>query len=612
MSTRPTIVLAVLLAVLAGAYWQTGRMKHAADRRAQFADLLFDFEADAITTLSIDRTIDDAVEAMREVGADWKLLPPLDHVPANQVVWGRVARELAGLKKVRVIEESPQDLKYYELHEPLLQLIAGTNTNTIVQLRIGAMEPTDRFRYVQVGDGPIVLVDQKSFLEMDRPLLDLRERHIIQTSEEGLTGFDFVRIYTGPPEGKGPGPNDPTIGDESIRVSIRKDSDGLWWMREPVNTPANQEKVQALITEMQFMVGQAYIDDPEAMSDYGLNPPQAKITMYGAADGGPKTLNLGSAGQTDDAGGIYARIEGAPSVIIISANVLTLLPDRPDAFRDARVFAQQASDLTKVRLDGAAGGGWTLTYAADTGWRLTDPPADDTDQNEVSRYISFLKGLSGVTFPTETPTFDSPLAALTLTTREGNEYRIAVGGPVPETDPMLFYTMTSQEFVTSLPLSAVTALRADPFQFRRKQLISFKDKAAQEIALEFEGTKYRFVKRIDAWAVHEPEGMKFDTQSDATALVEALAKTRALSVANPPPARDVQGVDTPVLSATITLETGSGVPPVSLGPLAVGALKASESRERFAVVAGRDEVFFVDQSIIDDVRAGLAGVVPTN
>ncbi|MEK7793931.1 MAG: hypothetical protein AAB353_05355, partial [Candidatus Hydrogenedentota bacterium] len=77
-------------------------------------------------------------------------------------------------------------------------------------------------------------------------------------------------------------------------------------------------------------------------------------------------------------------------------------------------------------------------------------------------------------------------------------------------------------------------------------------------------------------------------------------------------ARDVQGVDTPVLSATITLETGPGAPPMSLGPLAVGALKASESRERFAVLAGRDEVFFVDQSIIDDIRTGLAGIVPTN
>ncbi len=611
MSSRATVVLALVLAALAAAYWQTGRMKNAADRRAQLADRLFDFEADAVTTLSIDRAIDGAVEAMRETGGAWKLLTPLEFVPANQVVWGRMARELAGLKKERVIEESPQDLNYYELHEPLLQLIAGTNTNTIVQLRIGAMEPTDRFRYAQVGDGPVVLIDQKSFLEMDRPLLDLRERHIIQTGEEGLTGLDFVRVYTGPPEGKEPGPNDPAIGDESVRVSIRKGDDGLWWMREPVDTPANQEKVQALITEMQFMAGQAYIDQPEAISDYGLEPPQAKITMYGAADGKPRTLSLGSAGQADDAGGIYARIDGEPSVSIVSANVLTLLPDTPDAFRDARVFAQQASDLTKIRLDGA-GGGWTLTYAADAGWRLTDPPADDTDQNEVSRYISFLKGLSGVTFPTERPNFDAPFVALSLTTRDGNEYRIAVGEPISETNPMLFYTFTTQEFVTSLPLSAVTALRADPFQFRRKQLVPFKEEAAKEIALEFEGTKYRFVKRIDAWAVYEPEDMKFETQSDATAIVEALAKTRALSVANPPPARDVQGVDTPVLSATITLETGPGAPPMSLGPLAVGALKASESRERFAVLAGRDEVFFVDQSIIDDIRTGLAGIVPTN
>jgi hypothetical protein len=307
-------------------------------------------------------------------------------------------------------------------------------------------------------------------------------------------------------------------------------------------------------------------------------------------------------------GGIYARIENGPSVIIISANVLTLLPDTPDAFRDARVFAQQAADLTKIRFDDV-GRGWTLTYAADAGWRLTDPPADDTDQNDVSRYIAFLKGLSGVTFPAETPKFDAPLAALTLTARDGKEYRVAVGEAIPDTDPMLFYTLTTQEFVTSLPLSAVAALRADPFQFRRKQLIPFKDDAAKEIRLLFEGTNYRFVNRTGTWTVHDPEGAKFESQSDAAAILQALSKARALSVANPPPARDVQGVDTPVLSATITLETEPGAPPMSLGPLAVGALKASESRERFAILAGRDEVFFVDQSIIDDVRTGLKGVV---
>jgi hypothetical protein len=44
----------------------------------------------------------------------------------------------------------------------------------------------------------------------------------------------------------------------------------------------------------------------------------------------------------------------------------------------------------------------------------------------------------------------------------------------------------------------------------------------------------------------------------------------------------------------------------------VGNTKAPESRDRFATVEGRDEVFYMMQSLLDAVAAVTEGIVPSN
>ena len=68
------------------------------------------------------------------------------------------------------------------------------------------------------------------------------------------------------------------------------------------------------------------------------------------------------------------------------------------------------------------------------------------------------------------------------------------------------------------------------------------------------------------------------------------------------------GFEDPVLEVALTLDTENAERRL-LGPMIVGATKASKSRDRFTRVAGRDEIVYVDQDIVDEIRAAALGFV---
>ncbi|MEX2016435.1 MAG: hypothetical protein WD873_07320, partial [Candidatus Hydrogenedentales bacterium] len=72
MSTRATIVLAVVFAALAGTYLLSGNLQQRAAREAEAAKRVFDFEPDDVVSLSVERVEGGPSEAVRTAGGAWK------------------------------------------------------------------------------------------------------------------------------------------------------------------------------------------------------------------------------------------------------------------------------------------------------------------------------------------------------------------------------------------------------------------------------------------------------------------------------------------------------------------------------------------------------------
>lgn len=606
MSTRATLLLAVVFAALAAAYVVSERMQQRSVREAEAAKRVFAFAPEDVVSLSVERVNEPPSEAIRTADGGWKIIQPAETIPPNQVVWNRVAAAAANLTNERTIAEDADEaeLAAYELNAPFLSVILGTKDGDVQQIDVGMMAATQDNRYARVGNR-VVLIPQRAVAELDRPLLDLRERHIVLPGEDGITKLEYVRIYTG--GGEADSDNGPRIGDESVRIAFERNSDGAWRMTSPADAPANQERVQALATDLQFMVGRSYIDAPEHLGDYGLNPPGAKITLHGDRSGEPRTLMLGWVVSGEADGGIFAKMEHNPSVFAVDGHLLSLLPETPEAFRDTRLFTGEAANLKEIRLE-AGDTSWRLVNDPEQGWAVVEPAINDTDQDAVNDFIRFLKTLHGTSFPdaADAEGLDPPATRLTLTFKDGTTREIRVGAPVPNSSPVTLYATQDFGHVTTLPVQMVAALREGAFRFRDKRLLPFDPADATKISLQLDGVDYAFEKSDNAWTVSAPAGARLDSRSDVDALAHILAQAKATDIADPAPARDVQGVDAPVLTATVAVGGAEGAE--TYGPLRIGALKAAKARERFAAVDRRSETVFVDQAVVDDLREALRGV----
>lgn len=607
MSTRSILIMVGVLSALVGAYWLMGRVQESVQEREQYARRLTKNEPNDFVSILVEQIGQSGVRGERSEDGDWKILDPFPYIEANPVVWGRLADAIAFVTNERTIEESPDDLSLYDMEPPHLKVEAKDSDGGVLNYIVGGTDPTQEYRYARAGDGPIVLITTGDYHELSRSLDDLRQRYVLPPTEDGIDRLELSRVYTGGRASDDPDWVEPEIGEESPPVIFARDEEYNWQMLEPVETRANQPRVQALVDEVRFMQRRDFIDAPEDLSDYRLDPPERILSVRGGPDGETRKLMLGGAAGESSGGGLFAKLDGVPSVFVIDAHIITLFPKTPDEFRETRLMSGEAANLAAVRyVDADSEIRMTNDEAA--GWQMVQPPRDDLSHDAISSYLTLIKGTGGTSFPTELENagFDDPTLTIELFYRgRAQPGRIVVGGIMPETSPPLYYVKQEDDAVSTIPLVLVQALRSTPFTFRSKRVFSFSTDRAAELDVTLDATKRVALKKVgDVWAVVEPADMKLASQADVDDLLELVSRARATGVAQPTLAAEVTGFDSPVVSMGIRLSGESATDELEeWGPLAIGKLKASESRSRFARIGGREEIFFVEQGMLDDIRA---------
>lgn len=616
MSGKTVIGLLAVFGVLCLLFWLTTRMEEQAERQVIESKRLFTFEADAITTLTIVRLGESPVSAVRTPEGNWSIAEPDPEIPANAVVWDRVAKAVAYLSNERTVSDSPEALSEYELEEPFLRVTVGTHEE-LTEIAFGAHDPTRLYRYARVGGGPIVLVPVDTAPELDRSLMDLRDRRLVHVGEEGITRIEFARLR--PPAESGEQDADAPLADEaSVAAVFERQPDGPWRMIEPVDSLADQESVQALATELQFAVGRGYVDRVESLADYGLAHPAARIAVYSGAERESEVLYLGWVAGGED-GGLYVKLKDSHSVFVIDGHILTLIPESPLAFRDRRLFTRETKDLVGIRYRDETGA-FRLELDEQTGWRIVQPAPVETNQRVVSQYIGQLAFLSGRDFPAGAGLaefgLDEPGIEIDFEFMTAPAASIQIGTGVPGTqdgetgEDGFYYALRTDGVVTTVSQQTVDGLHRESFDFQIKRIFSTSSRAVTQVSLTFEGKAYKMRKVEQRWALTEPAEMKFESQSDAAGLLEALTEAAVSGIAQPPPAPGETGLDAPVLEATLTVASKeAGTPDRVLGLLRVGGVVPGEAHSRFAMYEGRREIFFVTQGLIDDLREALRGVV---
>lgn len=273
MNPRSTGVLA-LVALALGAFIWFYEIDGEADRkRAEEADkqLFADLEADAIDWIALDTTDQVAVRAERR-DERWWLVEPLEF-PADAVALDAMAGALADLAHEQSID-SGQPASVYGLADGARRVEFGT-ANGSYALRIGDKAPLGSNTYVARGaDEAVFTVPTWRTNALSEELLELRDRRVLAFDRQSVRRIEAI------------------WSDGS--VVIERDGES-WRLREPLDGPADDDRIDALLSDLTYLRTDGFVDEPLDDVEAGLDPPAFAVALELASDvpgEAPRTLRF--------------------------------------------------------------------------------------------------------------------------------------------------------------------------------------------------------------------------------------------------------------------------------------------------------------------------------
>ena len=232
---------------------------------------------------------------------------------------------------------------------------------------------------------------------------------------------------------------------------FQRDSDS-WRLVKPVADAVNLPALEALMVATRRTPVERVIEDPESLSDYGLDPPVASIELEGVD--APR-LDLGDITPTGE--GVFARVEERPGVLVlgdIQDIGAYLAQPNPMGLRDAGLLGMARSEIVGLELSSAAGD-VALEHELD-GWWVVQPQRMLASDREVGHLLQAFEDAEIVGFLDERDSSDPALglrdAALRVTIRSASVSRLLVLGADREED---------RRFATRDDRGTVLAVRMD-------------------------------------------------------------------------------------------------------------------------------------------------------
>ncbi len=174
---------------------------------------------------------------------------------------------------------------------------------------------------------------------------------------------------------------------ETIR--LKRVADG-WEMLEPVKARGDRGAVDEVVTSLATLRSDREIDpNPAKLSDFGLEPPAAEVTLEVKNGKAPLTLAVG--GKNPTGVWVYAREGSKPAVVALGESVFRDTARPVSDFRDKTVFAFDRKSVTAVDLD-LDGSRMTLEAQEGGKWKIAKPGPYPADADVVADALDELAG----------------------------------------------------------------------------------------------------------------------------------------------------------------------------------------------------------------------------
>lgn len=239
-----------------------------------------------------------------------------------------------------------------------------------------------------------------------------------------------------------------------------------------------------------------------APADYGLDPPQGRLTVTAASE--TVTLRFGEATAIGHAR--YAQREDRPDVYVIDGALYDELNQPAESFRARDLFGVDLRRATRVAISSEQ-----ASYALrrePSGWRLEEPVNDATNSNTVSVALNKLQEVRAERFINDRPAPEElarwglePAAIRILLTMEDGSapVEVRIGVPTADNAAQRYAKRADEPTVAAVPDALLPGLLPDPQTFRATACFDFFTVQAGKARVEGPRGAWTIEKVGDGW-----------------------------------------------------------------------------------------------------------------
>jgi hypothetical protein len=366
VNPRNTLLLALVVAAVAAFVWFyeiEGGAERAKQEEAS-KKLFPDVTAEGIATIELRTEEGQNARLERAGDAGWTLVAPIAS-PADRFAVDGVASTLAELSPESTFE-TPEPLENYGLAvEPSVRFRAGERDYA---LRLGNATPVGGNVYATDGEGKRVFAIaswRKNALQ--KSVKQLRDGRVLD--------FDRAQVKR------------ITLDSGDGHVALARADDG-WRIVEPVDAKADADAVEGLLSDLQYLRADEFVDQPAADAQLGLDAPWLSAELA-PESGEPVRLAVGAVRED------RRVVRGsAGRVFEVAGSRLESLPRQLSAFRWKQLASFTLEDAAQFELRFQEPGAEPVTIVGrsqgEEGWS-TEPEA--AAPGKASRLVTELSGL---------------------------------------------------------------------------------------------------------------------------------------------------------------------------------------------------------------------------
>ncbi len=449
MRLRTTIVLAVLTALLGGAYYLVEvRGREARQRGLLVERRVMSFDAARVREITIDKPGERVVLSREE--SRWRIVAPVDE-PADETVVEGLLSFVGRLEKVRSLDAF-SDLGTVGLDAPAVKLVLGLENGETLSLLLGGPNPVRTGVYASVEGAPLV------FLAPTRLAAELgKTPYVEELRDKTILSLDVEHVHR------------VEIARRDVRVAVVRAGDRQWRVERPFTAPGDDGIIRDLLWKIGASRAHRVIRAPGPASAYGLDRPHARLTVV---DDRGVTRTLAVVQPADDSSVLYAQVEGVPAVHVADTQLLADLAINPDVLRNRQLLVYEQGEVERI----------TIRYLKDTlvldrtgdRWWVTRPVEGEAARGTVENILEVLPNLRYATVEPTLPGdlrrygLDPPRLAVTVGLRGGRELpTLAVGR---EERGAHFVMLGNRAPVYTVDARLIRVIPEDPTDARRDPL----------------------------------------------------------------------------------------------------------------------------------------------